>query len=77
MIGGMHAVECSVLSVLGCDPEQKKSKQELRATCLGEIWRHRTEWDRTMLLRNLCDLVRDYVDELADGSVHMSLSPRP
>lgn len=38
--------------------------EQLRATCLGSIWRHRTEWDRDNLLRELQDIVSDFVEEV-------------
>lgn len=38
--------------------------EQLRATCLGSVWRHRTEWDRDDLVRELQDLVQDFVAEV-------------
>lgn len=37
--------------------------EQLRATCLGAVWRHRTEWDRTALLKELRDTVQEFVTE--------------
>ncbi|KAH7875834.1 uncharacterized protein C8R40DRAFT_1017998, partial [Lentinula edodes] len=37
--------------------------EQLRATCLGCVWRHRTEWDRDALVRELQDVVSDFVAE--------------
>ncbi|KAJ3781865.1 ATPase with bromodomain-containing protein [Lentinula aff. detonsa] len=45
--------------------------EQLRATCLGSVWRHRTEWDRDALVRELQDVVSDFVTEVganANGS---------
>ncbi|KAJ3737779.1 hypothetical protein DFJ43DRAFT_1046313 [Lentinula guzmanii] len=38
--------------------------EQLRATCLGSVWRHRTEWDRDALVRELQDVVSDFVTEV-------------
>ncbi|KIK70579.1 hypothetical protein GYMLUDRAFT_148547 [Collybiopsis luxurians FD-317 M1] len=38
--------------------------EQLRATCLGCVWRHRAEWDRDSLIRELQDLVSDFVAEV-------------
>lgn len=37
--------------------------EQLRASCLGCVWRHRSEWNRTALVQELRDTVRDFVDE--------------
>lgn len=43
--------------------------EQLRATCLGNVWRHRSEWDRDKLVRELQDVVQDFVAEVnADDS---------
>jgi len=39
--------------------------EQLRATCLGCIWRHRSEWDRDTLVRELKDAVQEFVEEVA------------
>ncbi|KAI0717585.1 hypothetical protein C8T65DRAFT_571662 [Cerioporus squamosus] len=38
--------------------------EQLRATCLGIVWRHRTEWDRTSLVRELKEEAREFVREV-------------
>lgn len=38
--------------------------EQLRATCLGRVWRHRTAWDRDALVRELVDVVEEFVDEV-------------
>lgn len=38
--------------------------EQLRATCLGAVWRRRSEWDRDTLVRELQDLVGDFVEEV-------------
>ncbi|KAF9029830.1 AAA-domain-containing protein [Hymenopellis radicata] len=38
--------------------------EQLRATCLGAVWRKRSEWDRDTLVRELQDLVGDFVEEV-------------
>lgn len=39
--------------------------EQLRATCLGIVWRHRAEWDRDGLLRELKEEARTFVEEVA------------
>ncbi|KAA1479104.1 AAA-domain-containing protein [Dentipellis sp. KUC8613] len=38
--------------------------EQLRATCLGCVWRHRAEWDRDALVRELHSVVEEFVDEV-------------
>ncbi|KXN88360.1 hypothetical protein AN958_00010 [Leucoagaricus sp. SymC.cos] len=38
--------------------------EQLRATCLGSVWRHRMEWERDGLVRELMELVREFVQEV-------------
>jgi hypothetical protein len=38
--------------------------EQLRATCLATVWRHRTEWDRNPAVRELQDLVTEFVDQV-------------
>lgn len=40
--------------------------EQLRATCLGCIWRHRTEWDRNALVQELKEVVKEFVDEVGE-----------
>ncbi|KAJ7667104.1 hypothetical protein B0H17DRAFT_1089305 [Mycena rosella] len=43
--------------------------EQLRATCLATVWRHRTEWDRNPAVRELHGLVTEFVDQVgADES---------
>ncbi|CDO76348.1 hypothetical protein BN946_scf185011.g12 [Trametes cinnabarina] len=39
--------------------------EQLRATCLGLVWRHRQEWDRTSLLNELKATAREFVQEVS------------
>lgn len=39
--------------------------EQLRATCLGCVWRHRSQWDRTELLSELMENVRVFVEEVS------------
>ena len=39
--------------------------EQLRATSLGSVWRHRTDWNRDALVRELLELVREFVSEIA------------
>ncbi|KAJ7886151.1 AAA-domain-containing protein [Mycena olivaceomarginata] len=38
--------------------------EQLRATCLATVWRHRTEWERNPAVRELQDLVTEFVDQV-------------
>jgi hypothetical protein len=46
--------------------------EQLRATCLGCIWRQRTEWDRDGLVRELKEVVKEFVHEVADDTLDSS-----
>ncbi|KAF8632421.1 hypothetical protein AX17_004862 [Amanita inopinata Kibby_2008] len=41
--------------------------EQLRATCLGTVWRHRKEWDRDGLVRELLDVVKEFVEEVIEA----------
>ena len=38
--------------------------EQLRATCLGAIWRHRQDWDRDALVQELDEIVDEFVQEV-------------
>ncbi|KAG6856076.1 hypothetical protein H0H87_007606 [Tephrocybe sp. NHM501043] len=38
--------------------------EQLRATCLGCVWRHRTDWDRGALVNELLNVAREFVTEV-------------
>lgn len=38
--------------------------EQLRATCLAAVWRHRAEWDRTALVKELLSIAREFVQEV-------------
>ena len=38
--------------------------EQLRATCLGLVWRHRQDWDRTSLVRELKAEAEEFVQEV-------------
>ncbi|KAJ7124553.1 hypothetical protein C8R44DRAFT_620224 [Mycena epipterygia] len=43
--------------------------EQLRAICLATVWRHRTEWERNPAVRELHELVKEFVDQVgADDS---------
>lgn len=46
--------------------------EQLRATCLSCIWRHRSEWDRDALVRELKDTVQEFVEEVAEDMSDVS-----
>ncbi|KAI0637541.1 AAA-domain-containing protein [Trametes polyzona] len=39
--------------------------EQLRATCLALVWKHRSEWDRTGLLSELKATAREFVEEVS------------
>ncbi|EJF60052.1 AAA-domain-containing protein [Dichomitus squalens LYAD-421 SS1] len=39
--------------------------EQLRATCLGLVWRHRQDWDRTILLRELKEEAQEFIQEVS------------
>lgn len=42
--------------------------EQLRATLLGCIWRHRVEWDRDELVRELKDALKEFLDDFSAES---------
>jgi hypothetical protein len=40
--------------------------EQLRATCLGAVWRYRKEWDRDELVRELMKCVGEFVSEIEE-----------
>ena len=38
--------------------------EQLRASCLGTVWRHRKEWDRDALVEQLIKDVKNFVAEV-------------
>jgi hypothetical protein len=38
--------------------------EQLRATCLGAVWRYRKEWDRDELVMELMKSVKEFVSEV-------------
>lgn len=40
--------------------------EQLRATCLGDVWRHRKEWDRDELVRGLIKHVSEFLEEVQE-----------
>ena len=46
--------------------------EQLRATCLAAVWRHRTEWDRTALAGELLSTAKEFVQEVLVEDTEMS-----
>jgi len=42
--------------------------EQLRATSLGTVWRHRKEWNRDDLVQTLIRDVNDFVDEVNEDA---------
>lgn len=40
--------------------------EQLRATCLGEVWRQRKEWDRDSLVKSLLKSVDEFLEEVKE-----------
>ncbi|GBE79053.1 Uncharacterized AAA domain-containing protein [Sparassis crispa] len=49
--------------------------EQLRATCLGCVWRHRSDWDRTMLMHELLGAVKTFVEEVSLDDTDIPSSP--
>ncbi|KAH7881853.1 AAA-domain-containing protein [Phlebopus sp. FC_14] len=49
--------------------------EQLRATCLGCIWRHRTEWNRDALVNELLNVLQEFLDDFAAGVESRPSSP--
>ena len=50
--------------------------EQLRASCLGCIWAHRSDWDRDNLILELGKILRDFVEEVrADHEDEAMVSP--
>ncbi|KAG9317029.1 hypothetical protein JVU11DRAFT_1211 [Chiua virens] len=47
--------------------------EQLRATCLGSIWRHRTEWNRDALVGELMDVLNEFLEDCAAGAKDTAL----
>ncbi|KAL5530834.1 YTA7 [Sanghuangporus sanghuang] len=43
--------------------------EQLRATCLNVIWRHRQEWDRDGCVRELLDVLKEFVEEVKEFAI--------
>ena len=46
--------------------------EQLRATCLAAVWRHRAEWDRTTLVSELLSIAKEFVKEALAEDDEMS-----
>lgn len=66
-------VDDSLVASLECSLRDNTSTltieqlEQLRATCLGDVWRHRTEWNRDALVRDLIKVVHEFVEEVAEA----------
>jgi len=40
--------------------------EQLRATCLGTVWRHRKDWDRNELVTELLKEMKEFVEEVME-----------
>ncbi|TFK28597.1 AAA-domain-containing protein [Coprinopsis marcescibilis] len=40
--------------------------EQLRATCLGDVWRHRSDWDRDELVKQLFKVVDEFLEEVKE-----------
>ena len=71
-------VDDSLLSGLKADLRTKtghltvEQLEQLRAMCLGCIWRHRAQWDRDDLIRELKGVVDEFLDDVATDNTDMS-----
>lgn len=51
--------------------------EQLRAICVGCVWRHRTEWNRDALVRELIGVLDEYLDDAAAAGDVGSSSSSP
>ncbi|KIJ12906.1 hypothetical protein PAXINDRAFT_82111 [Paxillus involutus ATCC 200175] len=49
--------------------------EQLRATCLGCIWRHRAEWNRDALVHELLGMLNECLDDFVSGVDSTPTSP--
>jgi hypothetical protein len=56
----------------GTQPLNVEELEQLRATCLGAVWRHRAEWDRGELMRELLNIVHEFLQEVHTDNMSMS-----
>jgi hypothetical protein len=47
-------------------PLNVEQLEQLRATCLGSVWRCRVEWERDGLVRELMGVVKEFVEDVGD-----------
>lgn len=46
------------------EPLNVEELEQLRAMCLARVWKHRSDWDRTVLIDELRHLVHEFVREM-------------
>jgi len=66
-LSGLKEVLCT-----RTNPLNVEELEQLRATCLGAVWRHRTEWNREKLIRELLNITNEFVEEVCVDNVTMS-----
>ncbi|THH29570.1 hypothetical protein EUX98_g4627 [Antrodiella citrinella] len=53
-------------------PLNVEQLEQLRATCLSAVWRHRTEWDRSTLLHELQTTVDHFVEDVRAETAYLA-----
>ena len=48
--------------------------EQLRAMCLGCVWRHRAEWNRDALVREIMGVLDEFLDDFADSGFDVDAS---
>ncbi|KAL4075483.1 AAA-domain-containing protein [Scleroderma citrinum] len=48
--------------------------EQLRAMCLGCVWRHRAEWNRDALVREILGVLDEFLDDFADSACDVNSS---
>ena len=51
--------------------------EQLRAMCLGCVWRHRAEWNRDALVREILGVLDEFLDDFADSGCDVNAAPSP
>jgi len=58
--------ELQQLLVKTTAPLNIEQLEQLRATCLGSVWRHRMDWERDEVVRELMEQVKEFVEEVTE-----------
>lgn len=63
----LHALSEELVD--GTDALTVEQLEQLRAACLGCVWRRRSEWDRDTMIQELLDIVHVFVEEIGESNL--------